>query len=116
MDEALNTVIENIADALEECARLLESPGDHQDFGLRLCRLSTALVRGAFLLRVGVVGEEEAASDLATDMFYEVFSSMREEDRSRFRGEALFHMCATMSMDGVAPCQDWVVQYSAAPR
>ena len=115
MDEALNTVIENIADALEECARLLESPGDHQDFGLRLCRLSTALVRDAFLLRVGVVGEEEAASDLATDMFYEVFSSMREEDRSRFRGEALFHMSATMGKDGVDPCQAWVVQYAAAP-
>ena len=116
MDEALNTVIENIADALEECARLLESSEDHQDFELRLSSLSTALVRGAFHLRVRVEGEEDAAGGLATDMFYEVLSLMGEQDRSRFRGEARFHMSATMGKDGVAPCQDWVVQYAAAPR
>ena len=111
----MHTLLSLIADACEKSTTLLERTEDYGAFERRLEALSTALVHAALQLRLAVQDIDEATGDLVTDVFYEVFLSLPPDARPGFQGTARFHSSATMSIEGVSPCQDWKVQSSTAP-
>ncbi len=113
MDEALESVTSKIADAWEECARLLEDTENPRDHESRLNRLATAFVGGALYLRARAQCDEDAVSDLVTDTFCEIVRLMKPEEPSQLEGEVLVHAPATITPEGVSLCQDWLIRYAA---